>query len=181
MTDPTAALVQMTEKAWTAWLDALDSGLDVVLKSPLFVWGVGRSLDLRHKVRAKRDEAAEKALSETRLASKGDLERMAADAHRLEAKVNEVLLVLEEQSRVPRAVPAVDEALAALQARVAELTARLATVEAGRAPEPPAAVGAVPVAEAPTVVQAAAEAVAQAEPVTLASAKAPRRPRRKGA
>jgi len=153
MTDPTAALVQMTEKAWTAWLDAFDSGLDVVLKSPAFVWGVGRGLDLRHKVRARRDEAAEKALAEARVASKGDLERLAADVHRLDAKLNEVLLCLEEQAVRPAAVtpppsPAADE-LAALQARVAELLARVeaqaaaptqptATVEPAAAPAKPA-------------------------------------------
>ena len=169
MTDPTAALVQMTEKAWTAWLDALDSGLDVVLKSPLFVWGVGRSLDLRHKVRAKRDEAAEKALSETRLASKGDLERMAADAHRLEAKVNEVLLRLEEQAQVPAQAPAVDEALVSLQARVAELTARLATVETAREAAP-----------APVEAEPSVQAPIENPPEAPAARKAPRT-RRKGA
>lgn len=105
MTDPTAALVQMTEKAWTAWLDAIDSGLDVVLKSPVFVWGVGRALDGRHRVRAKRDEAVEKALSEARLASKGDVERLAADVHRLEAKLNELLLRQEEQASAPASAP----------------------------------------------------------------------------
>ena len=127
MTDPTAALVQMTEKAWTAWLDAFDSGLDVVLKSPMFVWAVGRGLDARHRAQARHDETLEKALGKARLASKGDVERLAADTHRLEAKLNEVLLHLEERAAEaqPAVEPAVAADLAALQARVAELTARL--------------------------------------------------------
>lgn len=98
LTDPTAALVQMTEKAWTAWLDAIDSGVDVVLKSPVFVWGVGRGLGLRDQARARRDATLEKALAEARVASKGDVERLAADVHRLEAKLNELLLRQEEQA-----------------------------------------------------------------------------------
>jgi len=133
LTDPTAALVQMTEKAWTAWLDALDSGVDVVLKSPLFVWGMGRTLGARDQARARRDEALEKALGEARLASKGDLERLAADVHRLEAKLNEVLLRQEEQA-------ASKEASAAPQA-VAEPRP---VVQAPAVPEPPAKPAAAP-------------------------------------
>ena len=121
------ALMKMYQKAWTSWLDAVDSGFDLFLKSPVFVLGAGKLMDGSNRLRTKRVESAEKFLAETRVASKDDVDRLGADAHKLEAKLNEVLLRLDERA-APEA-PAVGVELRKLEAGLAEILARVSSLE----------------------------------------------------
>ena len=125
------ALMKMYQKAWTSWLDAVDSGFDLFLKSPVFVLGAGKLIEGSNRLRTKRVESAEKFLAETRVASKDDVDRLAADTHKLEAKLNEVLLRLDEQAR-PKA-PNLGVEIGSLEVGLAEILARVSLLETSEA------------------------------------------------
>ena len=129
-------ITKFYQQAWTRWLDAVDSGFDLFLKSPAFVLGMGKLSEGSSRLQAKRAQVAERVLAESRVASKDDVDRLAADAHRLEGKLNELLLRHDEQPapEAADAAPVVD--LAAVEQRLEALVARLERLETAKKPAP---------------------------------------------
>jgi HAMP domain-containing protein len=94
-------LTQAYTKMLNTWFDAVDAGCDLFLKNPLFTQALGRVLWLSSLARARKAEAHARLLGDLPVATAEDLDRAAAETHRLEAKINELVLQLEEaQARV---------------------------------------------------------------------------------
>ncbi|MBM4397597.1 MAG: hypothetical protein FJ087_18155 [Deltaproteobacteria bacterium] len=84
------------DRFWNAWFKAVDGWFDLFLKSPAFVQGAGKALGMGMGARTRWNTGVEQVLSEMRVASKDDVDRIAAAVHGIEGKLNEILLRMDE-------------------------------------------------------------------------------------
>lgn len=118
------------DKAWETWLKTVDDTFGSLSKSPAYVQGMGRLMEGAFGAKAFWNQAVEKALAEARLASKDDIDKLGAQIHAVEAKLNEVLLRLDEAT--------------AAQARQAAAPRRQVPADPAVPAEAPAGADAVP-------------------------------------
>jgi len=101
-------VMEAADRFWGAWFKAVDQCFDLFLKSPAFVQGAGKAVCAGSTARARWIAAVESLLGEFRLASKDDVDRIAAGQHALEGKLNEVLLRMDEAALARAPAPAVE-------------------------------------------------------------------------